>query len=53
MYLALKGVAVKPTDVVDYKKEYALLLMDGTEPQPEPDDEGGDVTPVYPEGDEN
>ena len=53
MYLALKGVAVKPTDIVDYKKEYALLLMDGTEPQPEPDDEGGDVTPVYPEGDEN
>ena len=51
LYLALKGMTVKPTDVVDAKKEYTLLLMDGTEPQPEPDDEGGgeDVTPVTPE----
>ena len=49
MYLALKGVAVKPTDAVDAKKTYTLLLMDGTEPQPEPDDDGGEVTPVTPE----
>ena len=49
MYLALKGVTIKPTDVVDYKKDYSLLLMDGTEPQPEPDDDGGEVTPVTPE----
>ena len=49
LYLALKGVTVKPTDVVDSKKEYTLLLMDGTEPQPEPEDDDGEVTPVTPE----
>ncbi len=43
LYLALGGVAVKPTDAVDAKKEYALLPVSG----------GSDVTPVYPEGDEN
>lgn len=39
LYLTLKGVAVKPTDAVDAKKEYALAYVS---PQPEP-------TPVTPE----
>lgn len=39
LYLTLKGVAVKPTDAVDAKKEYALAYVS---PQPEP-------TPVEPE----
>lgn len=39
LYLTLKGVAVKPTDAVDAKKEYALAYIT---PQPEP-------TPVTPE----
>ena len=39
LYLTLKGVAVKPTDAVDAKKEYALAYVT---PQPEP-------TPVTPE----
>lgn len=43
LYLALNGVAVKPTDVVNAKKEYKLVTISG----------GSDVTPVYPEGDEN
>ena len=50
--VALNGVLVKPTDEVDFTKDYALVLYDGTEPDvPEPEDEGGDgeVTPVTPE----
>ena len=39
LYLALNGVAVKPTDAVDAKKEYDLLEIGG---EPE-------VTPVTPE----
>lgn len=39
LYLTLKGVAVKPTDAVDAKKEYTLAYVS---PQPEP-------TPVTPE----
>lgn len=39
LFLALNGVAVKPTDAVDAKKEYALIAIDG----------GGEVTPVTPE----
>ena len=39
LYLALNGVAVKPTDAVDAKKEYQLAYIT---PQPEP-------TPVTPE----
>ncbi|MBQ7572051.1 MAG: hypothetical protein IJT19_07405, partial [Bacteroidaceae bacterium] len=39
LFLALNGAAVKPTDAVDAKKEYALLAMDGPMP----------VTPVEPE----
>ena len=39
LYLTLGGVAVKPTDAVDAKKEYALAYIT---PQPEP-------TPVTPE----
>ena len=39
LYLTLKGVAVKPTDAVDAKKEYSLAYIT---PQPEP-------TPVVPE----
>ena len=39
LYLTLNGVAVKPTDAVDAKKEYALAYVS---PQPEP-------TPVTPE----
>lgn len=39
LYLTLKGVAVKPTDAVDAKKEYTLAYIT---PQPEP-------TPVTPE----
>ena len=39
LYLALNGVAVKPTDAVDAKKEYSLAYIT---PQPEP-------TPVEPE----
>ena len=35
LYLALNGVAVKPTDAVDSKKEYALVEIGG-----------GEVTPV-------
>ena len=38
MFLALNGVAVKPTDAVDAKKEYALVEIGG-----------GEVTPVTPE----
>ena len=38
LYLALNGVAVKPTDSVDAKKEYALVEIGG-----------GEVTPVTPE----
>ena len=39
LYLALGGMAVKPTDAVDAKKEYDLLEIGG----------GGEVTPVTPE----
>ena len=39
LYLALNGVAVKPTDAVDAKKEYDLLEIGG----------GSEVTPVTPE----
>ena len=39
LYLTLGGVAVKPTDAVDAKKEYTLAYI---APQPEP-------TPVTPE----
>ena len=39
LYLALNGVAVKPTDAVDAKKEYDLVEIGG----------GGEVTPVTPE----
>ena len=39
LFLALAGAAVRPTDAVDAKKEYALLAMDGSTP----------VTPVTPE----
>ena len=41
LYLSLNGVAVRPTDSVDAKKEYALVAMDG--------ESGGEVTPVRPE----
>ena len=40
LYLALGGVAVKPTDAVDAKKEYALVEIGGG---------SSDVTPVTPE----
>ena len=39
LYLALNGVAVKPTDAVDAKKEYELVEIGGS----------SDVTPVTPE----
>ena len=39
LFLALSGVAVKPTDAGDAKKEYALVEIGG----------GSDVTPVTPE----
>ena len=39
LYLTLAGTAVKETDTVDAKKEYALVENEG----------GGDVTPVTPE----
>ena len=39
LFLALNGAAVRPTDAVDAKKEYALLAVDGSTP----------VTPVEPE----
>ena len=39
LFLALGGVAVKPTDAVEAKNEYALVAMDGSTP----------VTPVEPE----
>lgn len=39
LFLTLNGTAVKPTDAVDAKKEYALVAIDG----------GGEVTPVTPE----
>ena len=39
LYLSLGGVAVKPTDAVDAKKEYELLEIGGS----------SDVTPVTPE----
>lgn len=42
LYLTLGGVAVRPTDSVDAKKEYALVAMDGS-------GSGGEVTPVTPE----
>ena len=41
LFLALGGVAVRPTDSVDAKKEYALVAMDGSS--------SGEVTPVKPE----
>ena len=41
LFLALNGAAVRPTDAVDAKKEYALVAMDG--------ESGGEVTPVRPE----
>ena len=41
LYLSLNGVAVRPTDSVDAKKEYALVAMDGSS--------SGEVTPVMPE----
>ena len=41
LFLALNGAAVKPTDAVDAKKEYALVAGDGGS--------GGEVTPVTPE----
>ena len=41
LFLALNGAAVRPTDAVDAKKEYALVAMDGGS--------GGEVTPVRPE----
>ena len=41
LYLTLGGVAVRPTDSVDAKKEYALVAMDGSS--------SGEVTPVKPE----
>ena len=40
LYLALGGMAVKPTDAVDAKKEYDLLEIGGG---------SSDVTPVTPE----
>lgn len=43
LYLALGGVAVRPTDSVDAKKEYQLIPADGSQ------DGGGEVTPVTPE----
>ncbi len=39
LFLALNGVAVKPTYAVDAKKEYALVEIGG----------GSDVTPFTPE----
>ena len=42
LFLALNGVAVKPTDAVDAKKEYDLLEIGGSS-------SGGEVTPVTPE----
>ena len=42
LYLTLNGVAVKPTDAVDAKKEYELVAIDGSS-------SGGEVTPVRPE----
>ena len=42
LYLSLGGVAVKPTDAVDAKKEYELVAIDGSS-------SGGEVTPVRPE----
>ena len=41
LYLSLNGVAVRPTDSVDAKKEYALVQIDGSS--------SGEVTPVTPE----
>ena len=41
LFLSLNGVAVRPTDSVDAKKEYALVAMDGSS--------SGEVTPVKPE----
>ena len=41
LYLSLNGVAVRPTDSVDAKKEYSLVAMDGSS--------SGEVTPVKPE----
>jgi len=41
LFLTLGGVAVRPTDSVDAKKEYALVAMDGSS--------SGEVTPVTPE----
>lgn len=42
LYLSLNGTAVRPTDSVDAKKEYALVAIDG-------ESSGGEVTPVRPE----
>ena len=41
LFLAPNGSAVRPTDAVDAKKEYALVAMDG--------ESSGEVTPVTPE----
>ena len=41
LFLTLGGVAVRPTDSVDAKKEYSLVAMDGSS--------SGEVTPVKPE----
>lgn len=41
LFLTLGGVAVRPTDSVDAKKEYALVQIDGSS--------SGEVTPVTPE----
>ena len=46
LFLALNGAAVRPTDAVDAKKEYALLAMDGSMPVTPVEPE---VTPVTPE----
>lgn len=42
LYLALKGVLVKPSDEVDTEKEYQLIAIDGSSSD-------GEVTPVTPE----
>lgn len=46
LFLALNGVAVKPTDAVDAKKEYALVEIGGGSSDGGSD---GEVTPVTPE----
>lgn len=50
LYLALDGVAVKPTDAVDAKKEYALVEIGGGSSDGGSDGSSdGEVTPVTPE----